>query len=105
MDDSQTKAIHHFITRPRMYLYDLDKETVVAFIHGLEIGSNKTINLSGRLSNLVEQKCRMKGGALGWPYQIQKYADKRDLEWFAGFKELVEELLINNQGEDSQKSH
>lgn len=97
MEESQTKVIHHFITRPRMYISDLDEETVVAFIHGLEIGSNKTINLSSRLSNLVEQKYRMKGGALGWPYQIQQYAEKRDLEWFAGFKELVDELLVSSQ--------
>ncbi|MEM9671254.1 MAG: hypothetical protein ACFB15_10430 [Cyclobacteriaceae bacterium] len=98
MDDSQIKTIHYFITRPLMYINDLDKETVIAFVHGLEIGSNKTLNLSDKLSNLVEQKYRIKNRALGWPYQVQKYAEKRDLEWFTGFKELVDELLVSSQG-------
>lgn len=97
MDDWQIDTIQHFLERPGMYITKRDKEQVIAFIHGFEIGSKGTCDLTTRLSQWIEQQYRIKKKALGWSYQIQLYAEKKSVDWFDGFKELVEELLIDNQ--------
>ncbi|MBT28592.1 MAG: hypothetical protein CMO01_02945 [Thalassobius sp.] len=82
-----------FLKRPEMYISKREREHVVAFIHGMEIGSQCQFKLTERLSEWMESNHGITNRALGWPYQIEVYAEKKSIDWFDGFKEIVEELL------------
>jgi hypothetical protein len=93
MNEAQKKAISHFLDRPLMYLYKIEKEQIVAFIHGFEIGNNP--QFTDELSNLLENKYKIKRRALGWPFQVQKFSEIKSLDWFDAFKLLSNELINN----------
>ena len=94
MTDEQIKTINHFLSRPMMYLYELEKKQIYAFINGLQAG-DRTIELTANISNLLETRHNIKMDALGWPQQIQIYADNNKISWFDALKLLTDDIIKN----------
>ncbi|MDW3194221.1 MAG: hypothetical protein R8G66_17740 [Cytophagales bacterium] len=68
MDLKETLTL--FITRMAMYIHPINKETIVAFIHGYEVGLGHQ-TFTEVLSNHLETEFRIKKIALGWPSLCQ----------------------------------
>jgi len=92
MTQKQISTLRHFIDRPKMYVAAADKQLVVPFLTGLETGDGD-LQLTSKISELVERKSGIKGSALGWPEQIQNYANENGVEWFVALRHLVEEII------------
>lgn len=70
MEAEQKEGLTHFLRRPLMYVYQLDKEQIVASITGLEIGSKGSINISEQVSDRLKNKHQIYKSSQGWPGQI-----------------------------------
>lgn len=93
MRSEHKEVIIHFLRRPLMYVYRLDKEQIVAFIRGFEIGSEGNVNLSEQVSTWLKNRHQITKSNPGWPGQIQVYADRKSISWFDAFSEVVSAIL------------
>ncbi|SHM70718.1 hypothetical protein SAMN05216311_10325 [Chitinophaga sp. CF418] len=76
-----------------MYVYQLEKEQVVAFITGFETGSGGEVNISEQVSEWLKTEHRITKSNPGWPGQVQQYADQKGIGWFNAFNEIVSTIL------------
>lgn len=93
MNSEHKEVIVHFLKRPLMYVYQLEKEQVVAFITGFEAGSGRKANLSAQVSEWLKNEHRITKSNPGWPGQVQQYADQKGISWFNAFNEIVSAIL------------
>jgi len=93
MKSEHNEVIAHFLKRPLMYVYQLEKEQVVAFINGLEAGSIRKIAITEQVSEWLKNEHRITKSKPGWPGQVQQYADRRGISWFNAFNEIVSTIL------------
>ena len=94
MTEEQKDKLKHFLDKPLMYIYELDKKQVIAFIHGFQTG-DQNLGLTTLISNLLETRERIIKEARGCPQQIQIYADKKGLKWFEAMKNLTMDIIDN----------
>ncbi|MCB0644549.1 MAG: GNAT family N-acetyltransferase [Phaeodactylibacter sp.] len=90
---SKYEVLAHFLKRPNMYIQPVDKTTTVAFITGLEAVTDTAWQLTNRLSLHLDLELNIPQNALGWPYQIQRYAEKNNQDWWTAFTTLATQLL------------
>lgn len=82
----------HFINRMGMYFWPIEKETIVAFVHGYHIGNDES-NLLSDLKAQLTDKYGIPEKATGWPGQIEQFSKSRECSWVEGFTVLVNELI------------
>jgi hypothetical protein len=84
---------NRFLPRIRMYIQPINKDTVVAFIYGYEQGRSQTCSFSEEMSMLLQDKHRIVKRAMGWPEQLQRYADKKGVDWIEAFQQISGDLM------------
>jgi hypothetical protein len=109
MTDREKKLLTYFIYRPNMYLGETNKFSIISFVHGLEFGQliygeDGSKSFSSALSKLLEDNYRIKGDAIGWSYQVGRYADKKDIPFSEAFLELAK-ILFPNPPTEIQNSY
>lgn len=62
-------------------------------MHGFEAGAGIDCIWSNLLSKHLESKYKVRKKALGWPYQVQVFADKKSMDWVLTFKQLMIEVI------------
>ena len=85
--------LRHFLDKPLMYIASKEKDCVVAFIVGFEVGAATDFSLIGKIKLFLEDSYAIFGGALGWPRQIEIYAEQKALTFFEALKELTEIVI------------
>jgi len=93
MKSEHKDVIIHFLKRPLMYVYGLEKEQVIAFIHGFEAGAGKNANIGEQVSEWLKNEHQITKSNPGWPGQVQQYADQKGISWFNAFNEIVSTIL------------
>lgn len=94
-------VIVFFITRTTMFLPKDERDDIVAFMTGYEIGRKTDFLLS--LSKLLADKYDCPRKATGWNGQIDLYASRTRLSWVLSFKRLMLEVLMEIM-ESNEKS-
>lgn len=92
MNQTREEKYKHFIKRPFMYISNTDLETVVAFVHGFEIGTGEQY-LTNSMTKFLEEEHKITKYATGWVGQLNKYAERKKTTFFEAFKEIVLELF------------
>jgi hypothetical protein len=73
--------IIRFNTRMGMFICPSNRSNVVAFLHGYEYGTAGECRFTEILDQHLAKRHRVKPGALGWPDQIERLAERRSLDW------------------------
>jgi hypothetical protein len=66
---------------------------VVAFLHGYEYATAGECSFTAVLSDHVAKRHCVGAGALGWPDQIARLAERRSLDWMEVYLLISSELL------------
>jgi hypothetical protein len=85
--------IVRFNIRMGMFVCPPDRANVVAFLHGYEYGTGGECQFTKTLSEHLAKKHRVKAGALGWPEQIARLAERRSLDWIDAYLLVTSEVL------------
>src|SRR4029453_5734821 len=75
------------------YVCPSDRANVVAFLHGYEYGAAGECEFTKILGEHLAKKHRVKSGALGWPDQIARLAERRSLDWMEMYLLVSSEVL------------
>lgn len=87
------RYIVRFNTRMGIYVCPSNRENVVAFLHGYEYGAAGECLFTRILGEHLAKKHRVKPGALGWPDQIARLAERRSLDWMEMYLLVSSEVL------------
>jgi hypothetical protein len=87
------RNIVRFNTRMGMYICPSERQGVVAFLHGYEYAAAGECRFTEALSTHVAKRHRVKRGALGWPDQIARLAERRSLDWIETYLLVSSEVL------------
>jgi hypothetical protein len=82
-----------FHTRLGMFICPSNRSNVVAFVHGYQYATAKKCRFTELLSDHIARRYRVKAGALAWPDQIDRLAERRRLEWMDVYLMVSSELL------------
>ncbi len=84
--------LEHFLNRTSLYVTPVNRDTIVSFIHGYEIGL-KNNNLTDGLKKLLANKYDIMYSSDGWPGQIYRLSERLNLTWIDTLKKLTFELI------------
>lgn len=87
------KQISQFNTRMGMFICPSNKENVIAFIHGYEYGTQNKCLFTKHLKELLENKYQIKYNQFGWPNQIERLAEKREITWMEAYLMVSFEII------------
>jgi hypothetical protein len=85
-----------------MYVCPVDRHGIVSYLHGYEAGTKGECGFTALLRKKLEQKYDIKHEACGWPDQVSRYAESRELDWLQAFLFLASEV-VNEHINLSQK--
>ncbi len=108
MNDREKEMLPYFIYRPNMYC-GAEKESIVAFVHGMEFGQfihgdeENRNSFSTTLSKLLEEKFKIKRRAMGWIGQVEMYAKKKKIDFSEAFFELSK-IIFPSPPKEMQKT-
>ena len=88
------KTLIHFITRAPMYIFPVDKNTIISFIHGYEVGRNKECNFTKQISLLISSKFKINSSNTGWVGQIEQLSKKKVSTWVTTFTQITLEIIL-----------
>lgn len=94
---TETERMLYFLFRTPMYVGEVNKEAVVSFMHGADFGKRKEPFWTTMLKEFIETKYKIYGSAIGWPYQIEQFCERKGVVWFEGFKYLMVELIKESE--------
>ncbi|MCW3465022.1 hypothetical protein [Chitinophaga nivalis] len=83
-----------FLERPLMFVYQIEKGQIVAFLTGYELAAGDDFDLTDQLSAQLRITHKIPKSNPGWPGQVQEYADKKGIDFFNAFKEIALPLLL-----------
>ncbi|MEO6252973.1 MAG: hypothetical protein ABIO79_06695 [Ferruginibacter sp.] len=86
----------HFINRTGIYIPIIDKENIISFLSGYEIGTNGECAFIHNLSEYIEKEYKIERTSIGWPGQVQQYSTENNLEWVTSFKKIASEYLAKS---------
>lgn len=86
MEEKDVKLLWMFTLRIGMYTGTENKDTVLSFIHGYEIGRENKCDFVGRIIQSIENEYKIKSGATGWSGQIERLAEELETDWITIFK-------------------
>lgn len=87
----------HFLHRSAMYVGSITRENIVSFMHGVDFGRGIEPYWTHLLADFIFWKYKIKGGALGWPNQVEIYSKKENMDWPEAFKELMLQLIKESE--------
>ena len=90
------------MTRMSMYVVPVSEKTVVAYLHGYDNGAHGKCGFTDRIRVKLETKYQIEYRACGWPEQIQRYAEKTNLDWLQAFNVIGGEVL-NDESKKANK--
>lgn len=92
MTEKQIDILIYFVYRMPMYLYEVNRDSIVNFIHGFECGANSN-NLTENISNRLEVTHKIKKFSMGWPNQLERYSENNSKTWTESFQEILIEVI------------
>jgi hypothetical protein len=93
MRPGDVQNLIRFNSRMGMFICPSDRSNVVAFLHGYEYGTAGECRFTRILREHLAKRYRVKAGALGWPDQIARLAERRSLDWLAVYLLVSSEVL------------
>ena len=110
MQQEDLKLLFSFTLRIGMFTGKENKDTVISFLNGYEIGRQNECKFTQKLSDSIKKEFRINTRATGWNGQIENTAQKLETDWITVFKRqslkvLTEEFsdLIDDDLIDSFK--
>lgn len=86
-----------FITLTGMFIYPVDNNNVVSYIHGYAAGTKHKCDFTQLSKQLLADKYKIKYSSDGWSGQITRLAEKLSLNWIITFKRTALEIVANEQ--------
>lgn len=86
-----------------MYITTQDKDNVVSFIHGYEVGTT-TRDFTNSLERFVIDKFNIEPLATGWPGQIERLSKKLQQSWLQTFKQVSLQVIAGTNGDDLREA-
>jgi hypothetical protein len=83
-----------FITRTGMYISPISRDTIISFIHGLEVGSFNR-EFSEGFRQYLADKHQIRTGSTGWEGQLDQLVEKRRGNWRITFNRCVLDFIIS----------
>lgn len=93
MRAADVRNLIRFNTRMGMFICPSDRQGVVAFLCGYECGTGNECRFTEALSEHITKRHRIKMGAMGWPDQIARLAERRSLDWMEVYLLISSEIL------------
>jgi hypothetical protein len=93
MRDVDVRNLVRFNTRMGMFVCPSDRANVVAFLDGYEYAAAGECRFTAILSEHLAKRYRIKRGAMGWPDQIARLAERRSLDWMEVYLLVSSEVL------------
>jgi hypothetical protein len=81
MRPGDVQNLIRFNTRMGMFICPSNQPNVVAFLSGYEYGTGGECRFTEILGQHLAKRYRLEAGALGWPDQIARLAERRSLDW------------------------
>lgn len=94
MQTKDIKLLLYFTLRTGMYTPGEKRETIIAFLAGYEIGRDKECDFSEKLSSSIKAEYKIDKRNMGWVGQIDRLANKLDLDWVSVLKKQILKVLI-----------
>jgi len=89
----ETEGILYFIHRMPMFISPINRDTIISFIHGLDVGRNSDLSWTDLIKSFMTNVHDIPTGSLGWVYQIDEYSKRNDLNWENSIRKLIQELI------------
>lgn len=86
-----------------MYITTQDKDNIVSFITGYEIGST-TCDFSDSFKKFIDEKFKIRAGATSWPGQIQLLSEKLAQTWTRTFKRTSMQFIVGADSDALQET-
>jgi hypothetical protein len=96
MTKKDKKSLLSFISFTGMYISTPDKNNVVSFITGYEIGA-KNCNFSNLFKDFITNKFKIKSVTTGWPGQIDLLSKKLSQNWLITFKQTSLQFITDSK--------
>lgn len=93
MQKKDLKLLWMFTLRIGMYTGKENKDTVLSFLHGYEIGRNNECHFIEKLSQSIEEEYQLESRATGWIGQIERLAEQLEMDWITIFKKQSLKVL------------
>ena len=93
MRDSDINIMSNFLSRMGMYICPSERESVVSFLTGYELGTDGLCTFTDTMSSILAEKYKIKLYATGWPDQLERFAEKNKMNWIQGFELVASEAL------------
>ena len=94
MLEKDLRLLWNFTLRIGMYTGKENKERVVSFLYGYEIGRGNQCSFIEQLSQSIDENYKIKIKATGWSGQIDMLAEKLDTDWITIFKKQSLNVII-----------
>ena len=106
MRSVDVRNLVRFNTRMDMHVCPVERSGVVAFLHGYEYGAGGECRFTKVLSEHLAKRHRVKRGAMGWPEQISRLAERQSLDWMEVYLLVSSEVLsAAAEGQDAESFH
>lgn len=80
-----------------MFIYPVDNNNMMSFIHGYEAGTKHKCNFTLLLKHLLTDKYKIKYSNTGLAGQVSRFSEKLSLSWVITFKRYALEILADEQ--------
>ena len=102
---AEVERMIHFLYRMPMYIGRISQEGILAFMHGADFGKRHEPYWTKLLNEYINDQCKIYGGAVGWPAQVEKFSKKHEIDWTEAFKLLMLSMLRNSAQIPFTKKH
>lgn len=93
----------HFITRPGMYIFQVDIRNIQSFITGYEIGRKNKCHFYELSKELMSTKYKIKYLSDGWLGQINRLSKKQSTSDIFTFKTIALEVILSGGIDNEMK--
>ena len=93
LNTEEKEFLIFFIEKTGMFVTQLDRNNLVSFLTGYEIGKQNKNRITENISDLIANKYKIEYRNTGWPGQITELSNKFSLSWVETFKVIVQEIL------------
>jgi hypothetical protein len=87
------KNLRHFRTHMGMYIPHVNRQVIIAFIHGYQSGAGKACRFTEAHTEHLSRHYGIKVSPLGWPHQIERLAKRLSQSWIKAFLMISAEIL------------
>jgi hypothetical protein len=104
MREKDINLLWMFTLRIAMYTGKENSDTIAAFLHGYESGTDLSCKFIHELTKSIETEYKIESRATGWIGQIDRLAEKQKTDWVTVFKKQSLKILTERFTESNKSN-